>query len=129
MQCQAPKQTWVVISVSVKSQSEEAAGCAQSRSNGPWGCDDEPWGCLQLGRAGGSWVSLGGGGLPSPPALPSPSPAEGLKGGFQMRSLQTALLGNQHLSQQISRLAVFSFPFSPSLGAFSPPPEYPTSSV
>lgn len=57
-------------------------------------------------------MSLGGGGLTSPPAFPFPSPAKGLKGGFQIRHLQTALLGNLHLSQQISRLIVFSFPFS-----------------
>lgn len=72
-------------------------------------------------------MSPGGSVVTSPPAFPSPSPAEGLKAVFQLRSLKTVLSGNQHVSQQTSGLIVFSFPLS--LNAFSPPPKYPTSSI
>lgn len=78
----------------------------------------------ELSEPGGWWAHLS-------PSLSLSFPSRGAERGFPDKTLRTALLGNLCLSQQISRLIVFSFPFSLSLslGAFSPPAEYPTSSI
>ena len=90
--------------VSVQEKVRRQQGLLQTGLRGAVGPLAAPWSQWELGEPGD-------GGLTSPPASPTPAPAEGLEGGLLMRLLQTALLGNLRLSQQISRLMVFSSPF------------------